>query len=62
MKPDHHPGQINIPDELAARCDGPDQFERFDQLFRAVISVPKSAIDREEAKEKRQKARAKKRP
>ena len=39
--------------------DGPRQFERFDQLFRAVISVPKSAIDKEEAKWKRQKKRAK---
>ena len=57
MKSAHHPGEINIPDELAARCDGPNQFERFDQLFRAVISVTKAAIDKEQANEKRQKKR-----
>jgi hypothetical protein len=60
MKADHHP-RINIPDNLAARCDGPGQFERFDKLFRAVIAVPKAAINKEEAKEKRRKKRDKKR-
>lgn len=53
------PKPISIPDDLAARCDGPDQFERFDKLFRAVISVPHEAIVKEEEKWKR--ARAKKR-
>lgn len=43
---------------LAEKCDGPNQFENFDKLFRAVIAVPKAAIDKEEAKWKR--ARAKK--
>lgn len=52
------PKPITIPDDLAARCDGPNQFENFDKLFRAVIAVPKSAILKEEAKWKR--ARAKK--
>ena len=45
---------------LAEKCDGPNQFENFDKLFRAVIAVPKAAIDKEAAKYKR--ARAKKKP
>jgi hypothetical protein len=45
---------IVIPAELAARCDGPDQFEKFDQLFRKVIAVPHSAIVKAEAKWKRE--------
>lgn len=36
------------------------EFERFDALFRAVIAVPKSTIDKEEAKWKRK--QEKKRP
>lgn len=51
---------IVVSPELAAKCDGPNQFENFDRLFRAVIAVPKAAIDKEEAKWKR--ARAKKKP
>jgi hypothetical protein len=35
---------------VAAKCGGPNQFEHFDRLFRAVIAVPKAAIDKEEAK------------
>ena len=27
-------------------------FERFDRLFRAVVAVPKSAVEKEEAKER----------
>lgn len=38
----------------------PTPFQKFDRLFRSVISVPKAAIDREEAKWKR-KRRPKKR-
>jgi hypothetical protein len=41
---------ISIPQE-----PGGTAFERFDRLFRQVIAVPKSAIDREEAKWQRQK-------
>ena len=38
------------------------EFDRFDALFRAVISVPKATIDKEEAKwkKKQTKKRAKK--
>ena len=50
---------ITIPPDLAAKCDGPNQFENFDKLFRAVIAVPKAAIDKEEAKWKRARAKIK---
>lgn len=59
MKPDHHPGEMNISDELAARCDGPDQFNTFDLGVRAFLAVPKSAVLKDEAKGKRRKQRAK---
>jgi hypothetical protein len=48
---------IVISDELAAKCNGPDQFSRFDQLFRSMIAVPKSAINKEEKKWKRKQAK-----
>jgi hypothetical protein len=38
---------------------GNTEFERFDNLFRTVIAVPKATIDREEAKWKRARARKK---
>ena len=41
---------ISIPPELAAKCDGPDQLNNFDSLFRAVIVVPKAVIGKEEVK------------
>ena len=44
---------------LATKCDSPTAFQDFDRLFRAVIAVPKAAVDKEEAKWK--KARTKKR-
>ncbi len=30
----------------------PSPFENFDRLFRAVVAVPKEAVEREEAKER----------
>ena len=50
---------INIPPDVAAKCDAPSQFENFDRLFRSVIAVPKTVIDRREQDWK--KAKAKKR-
>jgi hypothetical protein len=32
-------------------------FEKFERLFRAVVSVPKSAVQEEEAKEKKKRER-----
>jgi hypothetical protein len=43
--------------ELNARCDGPNQFEKFDRAFRASLSVSKEALVKEEAKQKRARAR-----
>jgi hypothetical protein len=45
--------------ELNARCEGPNQFENFDRAFRRSLAVPKAAVLKEEARQKR--ARAKKR-
>ncbi len=43
----------------APKVHGDTEFEKFDNLFRAVIAVPKAVIDKEDAKWKR--ARVKKR-
>jgi hypothetical protein len=51
------PLPISIPEDIAARCDGPDQFEKFDNLFRTVIATPKAEIDKNEAKWKRAQAK-----
>ena len=51
---------ITIPPEIAAKCDGPNQAENFDRGIRAFLSVPKSAVLKEEAKAKRRKTRTKK--
>jgi hypothetical protein len=44
-----------ITEELIAKCDAENQFDRFDRIFRQVVSVPKAAIDQEEKKFKRRK-------
>jgi hypothetical protein len=44
---------------IAARCEGPNQFENFDRAFRHSLTIPKEAIVKEEARLKR--ARAKRR-
>jgi hypothetical protein len=41
--------------ELETKCDADNQFDQFDRLFRSVISVPKAAVLKEEAKQKRRK-------
>jgi hypothetical protein len=38
--------------ELATRCEGPTQFEAFDNAFRASLTVSKTAIVKEEAHQK----------
>jgi hypothetical protein len=45
--------------DLNARCEGPDQFDKFDRVFRASLTVPKATLLKEEARIKR--ARTKKR-
>jgi hypothetical protein len=56
MKPAHSPAPLVIPPDIAAKCDGPDQFERFDQMVSALVTVPKSAIAKEEKKYQRARA------
>lgn len=52
------PGErLVIPPDIAAKCDGPDQFQNFDRLFRTVIVVPKAEIDKREVAWKRKQAR-----
>jgi uncharacterized protein (TIGR03435 family) len=54
MKPaSSTPRPINLHPETIAKCDGPEQFETFDRLFRSVIAVPKAAVEKSEAKWKR---------
>ena len=51
------PAPITIPADIAAKCDAPNQAETFDRGIRAFLSVPKSAVLKEEAKAKRRKKR-----
>lgn len=61
MKTSHHQSEpLSIPEEIQAKCTGPDQFDRFDRLFRSVITVPKASIDKREKDWKKAKARKKK--
>lgn len=48
-----------ITEELKAKCNADNQFDRFDRVFRQVVSVPKAVIDKELVKEKRLKAKRK---
>jgi hypothetical protein len=43
--------------DLNVRCDGPNQFEKFDRAFRASLTVSKTALLKEEARIKRARAR-----
>ena len=54
------PAPIAIPPDIAAKCDGPNQFDTFDRGVRAFLAVPKSAVLKDEAKAKRRRKRAKK--
>jgi hypothetical protein len=42
---------------LAARCDDQNQFEKFDRAVRASLSVSKEAVLKEEARQKKLRAR-----
>jgi hypothetical protein len=46
---------MEITPEIAAKCNGPDQFEKFDRLFRKVIAHPKPAAPKAEAPRKARK-------
>jgi hypothetical protein len=53
--------QTKIIADLSGRCEGPDQFDKFDRAFRASLTVSKEALLKEEARLKRAKERKKKR-
>ena len=55
MKSESDPQAKAIAD-LAAGCEGPNQFENFDRAFRATLTVPKAAVLKEEARLKRARA------
>jgi len=57
MKETHTHKPISIPPDIPSRCVGPGQADKMDRLFRAVLTVPHSAVLQDTAK--RQKARAK---
>jgi hypothetical protein len=58
MKPLQDPdAQAKTIADLAARCEGPSQFENFDRAFRASLNVSKPALLKEEARQKRARAR-----
>ena len=50
---------ITISPALAARCDGNDQAERMDKVFRAVLSVPHSAVVKDAEKRRRERMKKK---
>ena len=51
------PTQAETIADLDARCAGPNQFENFDEAFRKSLAVPKSAVLKDDAKWKRQRAK-----
>ena len=42
---------------ISARCDGPNQFENFDNAFRHSLTLSKGAVVKEEARLKKLRAR-----
>jgi hypothetical protein len=42
---------------IAARCDGPNQFENFDRAFRRSLTLSKDVVVKEEARLKRLRAK-----
>lgn len=53
------PTQAETIADLAARCERPDQFDRFDRGVRASLSVSKEAVLKAGAREKRARDRKK---
>lgn len=42
---------------ISARCEGPNQFQNFDNAFRHSLTLSKDAVVKEEARLKKQRAR-----
>jgi hypothetical protein len=59
MKPAPAPkkSQAETIAELNARCVGANQFQNFDRAFRKTLTVSKPALLKEEARQKRARAR-----
>jgi hypothetical protein len=57
VKPAASKSQTETIAELNARCAGPNQFENFDRGVCASLSVSKEAVLKEEARQKRARAR-----
>jgi hypothetical protein len=53
----HVPTQAETIADIAARCEGPNQFENFDRAFRHSLTIPKEAVVKEEARLKKERAR-----
>jgi hypothetical protein len=39
---------VTIPPDIAANCDAPNQGANFDRVFRRVLAVPKTEVERRE--------------
>jgi hypothetical protein len=48
-----------IPADIVAKCDGPDQFQNFDRLFRKALTVKPQHHKGDPAKQKSQVSRKK---
>jgi hypothetical protein len=48
--------EIHLPEDVVAKCDATDQFQNFDRGIRLFLSVPKSAVLKDEAKTKRKRS------
>ena len=57
VEPDSPDIQAKTIADIAARCEHPNQFDRFDRGVRASLSVSKEAVLKAEALEKRSRAR-----
>ncbi len=57
VKPAATKSQAETIAELNARCDGPDQFKKFDRGVRASLSMSKESVLKEETRLKRLRAR-----
>jgi hypothetical protein len=53
----NEPTQAETIAAIAARCDGPNQFDNFDRAFRHSLTIPKAALLKKEAKQKKSRAR-----
>ena len=58
----NEPTQAETIAAIAARCEGPNQFDNFDRMFRHSLAIPKEAVLKEEARLKKARARKRAKP